>query len=83
MIHLHLRKERNEHIIREMQEGMREKFNQYWKDYSQVLSIAAVLNPRHKMCLVEFSYKKIYGSEHDAYMPHVSRVHSALQRLFE
>lgn len=66
-----------------MQEGYKQKFDQYWKDYSQVLSIAAVLDPRHKMRFVEFCYKKIHGSEHDAYMPHVNRVHSALQRLFE
>lgn len=77
MINLHLKKERTNPIISEMQTKMVEKFEQYWKDYSLLLSIAAVLDPRHKMRLVEFCYKKLYGSEFNAYYPHVRRIQDA------
>nr|CAD1829977.1 unnamed protein product [Ananas comosus var. bracteatus] len=66
-----------------MQTKMVEKFEQYWKDYSLLLSIAAVLDPRHKMRLVEFCYKKLYGSYFNAYYPHVQRIQDATQRLFD
>ena len=45
MIHLHLRKERNESVIKKICKRVWSKSSiKYWKDYSLVLSIAAVID---------------------------------------
>lgn len=41
---------------------MKVKFDEYWNKCSLVLAIAAILDPRFKMKLVEYYYSKIYGS---------------------
>uniref|UniRef100_A0A1J3CYH8 Zinc finger BED domain-containing protein RICESLEEPER 1 n=1 Tax=Noccaea caerulescens TaxID=107243 RepID=A0A1J3CYH8_NOCCA len=41
---------------------MKAKFDEYWNKCSLVLAIAAILDPRFKMKLVEYYYSKIYGS---------------------
>ncbi|XP_010465389.1 PREDICTED: zinc finger BED domain-containing protein RICESLEEPER 1-like isoform X2 [Camelina sativa] len=42
--------------------NMKTKFDEYWNKCSLVLAIAAILDPRFKMKLVEYYYSKIYGS---------------------
>lgn len=42
---------------------MKSKFDEYWKKCSLALAIAAILDPRYKMKLVEFYYPQIYGSD--------------------
>jgi hypothetical protein len=37
------------------------KFEKYWLEFSLVLAIAVVLNPRFKLHLVNFCYTKLYG----------------------
>ncbi|KAL5784170.1 hypothetical protein ACOSQ2_006562 [Xanthoceras sorbifolium] len=40
--------------------------NKYWCEYKSVLAVAAVLDPRFKMDIVQHWYKKIYGDECEA-----------------
>ncbi|KAI5660472.1 hypothetical protein M9H77_29265 [Catharanthus roseus] len=40
-----------------------EKFNRYWNDCNIILAVAAVMDPRFKMKLIEFSFPKIYGED--------------------
>lgn len=41
---------------------MRSKFEEYWERCSLSLAVAAMLDPRFKMKLVEYYYAQIYGS---------------------
>ncbi|KAK7276782.1 hypothetical protein RIF29_17928 [Crotalaria pallida] len=41
---------------------MRNKFDEYWEKCSLGLAVAAMLDPRFKMKLVEYYYPQIYGS---------------------
>lgn len=42
---------------------MKSKFDDYWKKCSLALAIAAILDPRFKMKLVEYYYPQIYGGD--------------------
>ena len=48
-------------MISTMAESMLAKFNSYWANVSVVMAIAAILDPRYKMKLLEFYYPNIYG----------------------
>ncbi|XP_040361763.1 zinc finger BED domain-containing protein RICESLEEPER 2-like [Rosa chinensis] len=39
------------------------KFEKYWSDYSLILGIAVVMDPRFKMQFVEWAYDKLYGPD--------------------
>ncbi|XP_039132325.1 zinc finger BED domain-containing protein RICESLEEPER 2-like [Dioscorea cayenensis subsp. rotundata] len=39
---------------------MGEKFDKYWKDCNMLMAIAAVLDPRYKMVLINFCFPRIY-----------------------
>lgn len=42
---------------------MKSKFDEYWKKCSLALAVAAILDPRFKMKLVEYYYPQIYGGD--------------------
>ena len=48
-----------------MAESMLAKFNSYWANVSVVMAVAAILDPRYKMKLLEFYYPNIYGDNSD------------------
>ena len=48
-----------------MVESMLAKFNSYWANVSIVMAVAAILDPRYKMKLLEFYYPNIYGDNSD------------------
>lgn len=50
-------------FIRSLSEKMKNKFDKYWSKCGPALAIAAILDPRFKMKLVEYYYKQIYDSE--------------------
>lgn len=58
---------------------MKPKFNKYWKEYSLILAIAVVFDPRYKAQFVEFSYKMLYGNASDK----IEKLHRTLKALFE
>ena len=41
---------------------MLEKFNSYWSVVNGIMCIAAILDLRYKMKIIEFYYQKVYGS---------------------
>lgn len=47
--------------IKKMAALMLSKFEKYWSDFSLILTIAVVFDPRYKLQFVEFSYNKLYG----------------------
>ncbi|XP_019433917.1 PREDICTED: zinc finger BED domain-containing protein RICESLEEPER 2-like, partial [Lupinus angustifolius] len=50
-------------LICRMAKEMKGKFEKYWDSYSVILSFAVILDPRYKLCLVEFCYVKLYGQD--------------------
>ncbi|KAE8702174.1 Detected protein of unknown function [Hibiscus syriacus] len=49
----------DDETIRKMVVNMRVKFDKYWSDYSDVLVLGTVLDPRYKMQFLKFAYSKI------------------------
>lgn len=45
--------------VREMARDMQVKFDKYWKEYSLILAMGAVLDPRIKIEMLEASYKEL------------------------
>ena len=39
------------------------KFEKYWSEFSLILAIAVILDPRYKLQFVDWSYKKLYGND--------------------
>ncbi|KAK4406727.1 Zinc finger BED domain-containing protein RICESLEEPER 3 [Sesamum angolense] len=53
----------NDAFIRDMVERMKIKFDKYWGETKLLMSIAAILDPRCKMKVLEFCFSKLYSSE--------------------
>lgn len=53
----------SDEFISSMALRMKTKFDLYWKKCSLVLAIAAILDPRFKMKLIEYYYPKIYRDD--------------------
>ncbi|CAI9279448.1 unnamed protein product [Lactuca saligna] len=71
--------ESSDTFIKIMACKMYEKFSKYWSEYSPILAMAAVLDPRYKMQYVEFTYKKLYGS---SFREHSDCIREKLHDLF-
>ncbi|KAL1567116.1 zinc finger BED domain-containing protein RICESLEEPER 2-like [Salvia divinorum] len=63
MCYSSLRQSQNssDEYIKKMAELMLPKFEKYWSDFSMILTIAVVFDPRYKLQFVDFFYKKLYG----------------------
>lgn len=46
-------------VVKSMAEKMLVKFEKYWDDYSVVLALGAVLDPRMKLSTLEYCYSKV------------------------
>ncbi|XP_019195806.1 PREDICTED: zinc finger BED domain-containing protein RICESLEEPER 2-like [Ipomoea nil] len=68
------------HLIRNMIEKMKTKFDKYWGDCNLLMAIGAILDPRYKMRLVNFAFNQIYNAN-DARI-NVTKVKDALYDLF-
>jgi hypothetical protein len=55
------------------------KFEKYWLEFSEVLAIAVILDPRYKLHLVNYYYTKIYGVMDS---PQFLNVREKLKNLF-
>uniref|UniRef100_A0A2N9FYQ7 HAT C-terminal dimerisation domain-containing protein n=1 Tax=Fagus sylvatica TaxID=28930 RepID=A0A2N9FYQ7_FAGSY len=53
--------ESEDEYVRRMAEQMLVKFEKYWSEFSVVLAIAVILDPRFKLQFIDFCYKKLYG----------------------
>lgn len=58
---------------------MKAKFDKYWSKCSLALALAAVLDPRFKMKLVEYYYSLIYGS---TALERIKEVSDGIKELF-
>ena len=69
----------DDEIIRDMVKIMRLKFDKYWDDYSDILAIAAVLDPRLKFGCLEYCYNTLNPSTSKAKVDHIRK---KLEKLF-
>lgn len=47
-------------VIRRMATQMMNKFKSYWSVIHDIMGVTTVLDPRYKMSLLEYYYKKLY-----------------------
>lgn len=50
-------------VIRNMASSMLEKFEKYWNVVHGIMGVAAVLDPRYKMALLEYYFPQLYGND--------------------
>ncbi|KAI3689510.1 hypothetical protein L2E82_47470 [Cichorium intybus] len=55
------------------------KFEKYWSEFSLILAIAVILDPRYKLQTVEWGYSKIYGANSSQF----EEVKDTLSSLFD
>ncbi|KAL1207473.1 putative AC transposase [Cardamine amara subsp. amara] len=67
-------------VISEMVINMKEKFDKYWEDYSDILAVAAVFDPRLKFTFLEYCFNTLYASTSQTKLDHVRK---KLKKLFE
>ena len=46
--------------MRRIAEQMLVKFEKYWSEFSVMLAIAVIMDPRYKLQFVDFCYQKLY-----------------------
>ena len=66
-------------VICEMVASMKPKFNKYWEEYSDILAIAAVLDPRLKFAFLEYCFTTLDAATSKMKMDHVKR---KIRKLF-
>ncbi|KAF8408768.1 hypothetical protein HHK36_004837 [Tetracentron sinense] len=49
-------------VVRTMASNMLGKYDKYWLVIHGIMGVAAVLDPRYKMTLIEYYFPKLYGS---------------------
>jgi hypothetical protein len=69
LIYLNLKQElvSEDGYRRLMASQMISKFEKYWSEFSLVMAIIVVSDPRYKLCLVKYYNMKIYGAESQEY----------------
>lgn len=75
---LEVTKERD-NFMSAMVKDIKVKFDKYWAECSPILACAAVLDPRYKLNLVRYCFRKVYGEADSA--QHIDRVAALLHRL--
>ncbi|XP_057528076.1 zinc finger BED domain-containing protein DAYSLEEPER-like [Amaranthus tricolor] len=63
-----------------MAKGMKAKFDKYWENYSMILSMAAILDPRLKLQYVKFCFVQLDGRSAEY---KTEKVKESLFKLFE
>ncbi|XP_052207487.1 zinc finger BED domain-containing protein RICESLEEPER 1-like isoform X2 [Diospyros lotus] len=58
---------------------MKAKFDKFWSKCSLALAVAAILDPRFKMKLIEYYYPQIYGTDAP---DHIKEVSEGIKELF-
>ena len=73
---LHENMSSSDEYMKRMAELMMAKFEKYWCDFSLILAIAVILDPRYKIDFVDWSYSKIYGSNSSQFQEVVGKLFS-------
>ncbi|XP_039142535.1 zinc finger BED domain-containing protein RICESLEEPER 2-like [Dioscorea cayenensis subsp. rotundata] len=68
-------------FIRAMIGKMKAKFDKYWGECNLLMSVAAVLDPRCKMRVVDFTFARMY-SDREA-RENIAKVREALHEIYE
>nr|CAD1831042.1 unnamed protein product [Ananas comosus var. bracteatus] len=56
--------ENKDEIISDMAKQMKSKFEKYWDNYSVILAIAIILDPRYKLPFVDYCFKMVHPTRH-------------------
>ena len=67
-------------LMKDMAKRMMDKFDKYWSEYSTILSIAMILDPRMKLKALRFYYSKLDPSTCDEKLNHIK---GKMYKLFE
>lgn len=59
---------------------LKEKFDKYWEEYSDVLAIVAVFDPRMKFTFIEYYSDNLNADSNKSSLDHV---HKKLKKFFE
>lgn len=51
----------NDRFLKSMAAKMFEKFDKYWSEFSTIMGIAVVFDPRFKFQVIDWAYSKIFG----------------------
>lgn len=57
-------------VISEMVESMKEKFDKYWEEYSDILVVAATFDPRLKFTFLEYCFNTLDPSTSKSKLDH-------------
>ena len=66
--------------MQSMAKKMKDKFDKYWGDCNLLIAMAAVLDPRNKMELIQWSFPLIYSTVDS--IDHVAKVRESLRMLY-
>ncbi|XP_057451104.1 zinc finger BED domain-containing protein RICESLEEPER 1-like [Lotus japonicus] len=69
----------SDNFLSSMAFKMKSRFDKYWSKCSLALAVAAILDPRFKMKLVEYYYSQIYGS---TALDRIKEVSDSIKELF-
>lgn len=53
----------SDEVVKSMASNMIQKFDKYWIIIHGILGVAAVLDPRYKMNLIEYNFSKLYRND--------------------
>ncbi|XP_061371477.1 zinc finger BED domain-containing protein RICESLEEPER 2-like [Gastrolobium bilobum] len=67
-------------VVSSMANKMMDKFQKYWEEYSDVLSLGVVLDPRIKFTTLSFCHRKIDAYTHDDKMENIK---ANMYKLFD
>ena len=66
--------------MRSMVMRMKDKFDKYWGDCNLLISIAAILDPRSKMQLIEWCFPRLYSTSDS--IEHIITIRETLGKLY-
>ncbi|KMS98325.1 hypothetical protein BVRB_4g093920 [Beta vulgaris subsp. vulgaris] len=72
----------SDNFMQRMATRMFEKFGKYWSEFSTIMAVAVVLDPRFKMQFIKWSFNKVYGFGAD-YESELFKVKDRLQHLYD
>ena len=56
--------EKGDGFMKGMATRMYGKFEKYWAEFSTIMAIATILDPRYKFQFADWAFKRIYGVDH-------------------